>query len=248
MQKFAHDVVVPDLSSSLSKKKQVAGMFNSIASRYDAINRFLSFGIDIGWRKKAIAQLKSISPQNILDVATGTADMALLTHKILQPQKIEGIDISNEMLKIGREKIAKQGLTNKINILQGDSEAIDFTNNSFDAVTVTFGVRNFENLNKGLTEIFRVLKPGGKLVILEFSKPKNKLFKPLYNLYMNHITPTVGKWLCGNKEAYQYLNNSVMAFPEGEHFLNILHEAGFTQTYLKQLSLGICTIYCGSKV
>lgn len=244
---FAHDSIVPNTTSTQTKKKQVEGMFDSIAGKYDTINRFLSLGIDIGWRKKAIAQLKPINPQLILDVATGTADMALLTHKILQPQKIEGIDLSNEMLKIGREKINAQHLSQKINILQGDSEHIDFADNFFDAVTVTFGVRNFENLTQGLTEILRVLKPEGKLVILEFSKPKSKAFAKLYNWYMQKVTPNVGKLVSGNKEAYEYLNNSVQAFPEGQNFLNILHEVGFTQTYLKSLSLGICTIYCGSK-
>ncbi len=244
---FAHDSIVPNASSTQTKKKQVEGMFDSIAGKYDTINRFLSLGIDIGWRKKAIAQLKPIKPQIILDVATGTADMALLTYKMLQPQKIEGIDLSNEMLKIGREKIKALQLSNKINILQGDSEAIKFEDNFFDAVTVTFGVRNFENLQKGLAEILRVLKPGGKLVVLEFSKPKSKVFSKLYNWYMNKVTPNVGKLVSGNKEAYEYLNNSVQAFPESQNFLNILHETGFTQTYLKSLSLGICTIYCGSK-
>lgn len=247
MAKFAHDTIVPNSGSSVGKKQQVAEMFNDIAFRYDFLNRFLSAGIDIQWRKKAINQLKSLQPQNVLDVATGTADVALLTHKLLHPKKIVGIDISEGMLDIGRQKIAKAGLQNNIELLTGDSEKINFADNSFDAVTVAFGVRNFENLDKGLKDMYRVLKPGGKAVILEFSKPKQTAFKSIYKLYMNIIAPGFGKLFAKNKDAYQYLNGSIQAFPEGETFLNIMHEAGFTQTYLQTLSLGICTIYCGSK-
>jgi demethylmenaquinone methyltransferase/2-methoxy-6-polyprenyl-1,4-benzoquinol methylase len=247
MAKFAHDTVVPNSSSSLSKKEQVAGMFNDIAFRYDFINRFLSVGIDVQWRKKAIKQLAEIKPQTVLDVATGTADVALLTHKMLHPKKIVGIDISEGMLEFGRKKIAKAGLESSIELFTGDSEKINFPDSSFDAVTVAFGVRNFEHLDKGLKDMYRVLKPGGKVVILEFSKPKQTAFKGIYKLYMNIIAPGFGKMFAKNKDAYQYLNGSIQAFPEGQTFLNIMHEAGFTQTYLKTLSLGICTIYCGSK-
>ena len=247
MTKFAHDTVVPDKDSNLNKKQQVAEMFDSIAFRYDFLNRFLSIGIDVGWRKKAILQLKSLQPKKVLDVATGTADVALMTHKMLNPEKIIGIDISEGMLELGRQKISKLGLNNRIELYKGDSENIVFEDNSFDAITVAFGVRNFEHLEKGLKEMLRVLKPGGKLVILEFSKPKQGAFKILYNLYMNQIAPSFGKLFSKNKNAYQYLNDSVQAFAEGEIFLNIMNEAGFTQTYLKPLTLGICTIYCGSK-
>lgn len=247
MTKFAHDTVVPDKESNLNKKQQVAEMFDSIAFRYDFLNRFLSVGIDVGWRKKAISQLKNIRPKKVLDVATGTADVALMTYKMLQPEKITGIDISEGMLELGRKKIEQLGLTNSIELLKGDSENINFEDNSFDAITVAFGVRNFENLEKGLKEMFRVLRPGGKLVVLEFSKPKQGAFKILYNLYMNQIAPAFGKLFSKNKNAYQYLNDSVQAFAEGQTFLTIMNEAGFTQTYLKTLSLGICTIYCGSK-
>lgn len=247
MTKFAHDTVVPDKDSNLNKKQQVAEMFDSIAFRYDFLNRFLSIGIDVGWRKKAINQLKNLQPKKVLDVATGTADVALMTYKMLRPEKIIGIDISEGMLELGRQKISKLGLNNTIELFKGDSENIIFEDNSFDAITVAFGVRNFENLEKGLKEMLRVLKPGGKLVILEFSKPKQSAFKILYNLYMNQIAPAFGKLFSKNKNAYQYLNDSVQAFAEGETFLNIMNETGFTQTYLKSLSLGICTIYCGSK-
>ena len=247
MAKFAHDEVVPYQHSQLNKKEQVADMFNSIAYRYDFMNRFLSAGIDTGWRKKAIAQLKDIAPQKVLDVATGTGDVAILTYRILHPEKITGIDISEGMLELGKQKIAKLALTDKIELQNGDSEVIAFENNNFDAITVAFGVRNFQNLEKGLKEMYRVLKPGGKLVVLEFSKSDAGILSVLFNFYMNKVTPAIGKLFAKNKDAYTYLNHSVQAFPEGQTFLNIMHEAGFTQTYLKKLSFGICTIYCGSK-
>lgn len=244
---YNHDKVVPNDESSLAKKEQVAQMFNDIAPTYDKVNRILSVGIDIGWRKKAINELKSVKPQLLLDVATGTADMALLIYKQLKCKEIIGVDISNEMLAVGRVKIKAANLDDKIRIYTGDSENLEFNTNTFDAATVTFGVRNFENLNKGLTEIYRVLQPGGKLVVLEFSKPSVFGFKQLYNFYMNTVAPNVGSIFAKNKDAYAYLNKSVMAFPEGNQFINILNEIGFTQTYFKKLSLGICTIYCGSK-
>lgn len=247
MEKFAHDSIVPQKESSLTKKEQVAEMFDNIAFRYDFLNRFLSAGIDITWRKKAIKQLQYLHPKKVLDVATGTADVALMTYDILKPEQIIGIDISTGMLDLGRGKIAAKGLQEKIQLFTGDSENIGFNNNEFDAVTVAFGVRNFQNLAKGLQEMRRVLQPGGKLVVLEFSKPKNIVFKQFYKLYMNGIAPFFGKLFAKNKDAYQYLNDSVQAFPEGQTFLTIMNDAGFTQTYLKSLSLGICTIYCGVK-
>jgi demethylmenaquinone methyltransferase/2-methoxy-6-polyprenyl-1,4-benzoquinol methylase len=247
MAKFAHDTVVPYKQSGLSKKEQVAGMFDKIAFRYDFLNRFLSAGIDVGWRKKAIKELAPIKPENLLDVATGTADVAIMAQKILQPKKITGIDISVGMLDIGRTKVAKLGLEQQIELLTGDSEVINFADNTFDAVTVAFGVRNFEHLERGLTEMRRVLKPGGKIVILEFSKPRQPLFKAVYNIYMNTVAPGFGKLIAKNEDAYQYLNDSVQHFPEGQEFISILTKAGFTGTYLRPLTLGICTIYCGIK-
>lgn len=243
MSKFAHDEVVPYQHSQLDKKEQVADMFNSIAYRYDFLNRFLSVGIDVWWRKKAIQQLKKLAPQTVLDVATGTGDVAIKTCRMLNPANITGIDISEGMLELGRKKIEKLGLEQKIRLMKGDSEGIPFPDNHFDAITVAYGVRNFQNLDKGLQEMYRVLRPGGKLVVLEFSKSKNVLF----NFYMNVVTPAIGKIFSKNRAAYQYLNDSVQAFPEGQTFLNIMNDAGFTQTYLKKLSFGICTIYCGSK-
>ncbi len=247
MTQFDHDKVVPLINSELSKKEQVADMFDNIAYRYDFLNRFLSVGIDIQWRKKAIRQLKEKNPKIILDVATGTADVAIMTARILQPEKIIGIDISDGMLGFGRQKIEKLGLGNLIELLNGDSETIKFDDNSFDAVTVAFGVRNFQNLEKGLSEIKRVLKPGGKLVVLEFSKPKAAIVKQLYNVYMNVVAPNMGKLFSKNRNAYKYLDESIKKFPEGKNFTTILDNLGYTNTYCKPLSFGICSIYCGEK-
>ncbi len=247
MVQFKHDTIVPDKGSELTKKQQVADMFDNIAFRYDFLNRFLSGGIDIIWRKKAINQLKVLQPKNVLDVATGTADVALMLYKMLKPAKITGIDISNGMLELGRKKISKKELQDKITLILADSENLPFDDNTFDAITVAFGVRNFEHLEKGLTEMLRVLKPSGKLVVLEFSKPKQTGFKKIYTLYMKTITPGLGKLFSGSKAAYSYLNDSVQAFPEGESFKEILNNTGYKDTYFKSLSLGICSIYCGSK-
>ncbi len=247
MAKYSHDHIVPFKNSELEKKQQVADMFDRIAFRYDFMNRFMSGGIDIRWRKKAIKELKEINPQNILDVATGTADVAIMMAKYLQPKKIIGIDISEGMLNIGRKKISELSLNNIIELQSGDSEAIHFPDNTFDAITVSFGVRNFANLEKGLGEMLRVLKPSGKLVVLEFSKPKQFLFKKIYSLYMKTAAARIGKWIAKNREAYQYLNESVNAFPEGENFLAILNKVGYKNFYSKKLSLGICSIYCGQK-
>jgi demethylmenaquinone methyltransferase/2-methoxy-6-polyprenyl-1,4-benzoquinol methylase len=247
MTKFAHDTVVPDQTSTLNKKQQVAAMFNDIAFRYDFLNRFLSLGLDISWRKKAIEQLRSNNPQNILDVATGTADMPILIFNKFKTPKIIGIDISKDMIAIGEKKIKQQQLEKFIQLQEGDSENIPFTDNSFDAATVAFGVRNFENLEKGLAEVYRILKPNGKFVILEFSHPKNAVFSVIYKLYMKTITPKFGKIFTNNNEAYQYLQQSILAFPEGNVFLGIMEKAGFKNVYLKKLSFGICTIYCGNK-
>lgn len=247
MTDFAHDSVVPYKNADQSKKEQVATMFNDIAGKYDFLNRFLSAGTDIGWRKKALKQLDSIDAKKLLDVATGTADVAIMAAKQLKLTKIIGIDISDGMLDVGRQKIVKANLQNTIELLNGDSEAINFPDNTFDAVTVAFGVRNFEDLEKGLSEIKRVLKPTGKLVVLEFSKPILPGVKTMYNLYMKIITPTVGKMISKNKVAYAYLDESIQKFPEGENFITILNNIGYTTTYSKKLSLGICSIYCGTK-
>jgi demethylmenaquinone methyltransferase/2-methoxy-6-polyprenyl-1,4-benzoquinol methylase len=247
MTHYDHDSVVPYATAGGTKKEQVAGMFNRIAFRYDLLNRLLSAGIDVHWRKKALQQLLPIKPVILLDVATGTADVALLAQKMLGPQKIIGIDISEGMLEIGRHKVHKAGLERCIELAKGDSEAINYPADTFDAVTVAFGVRNFENLEKGLQEILRVLKPGGRLVVLEFSRPRAWLFRKFYDLYREAIAPNAGALFSRNKEAYIYLNKSVTLFPEGPEFIKILQKTGYTSTTFKRLSFGICTIYCGTK-
>lgn len=247
MTNYAHDTVVPYKESTLSKKQQVATMFDDIAGRYDFLNRFLSAGIDVRWRKKAIGQLKELQPKTILDVATGTADMAIMESSLLQVEKITGIDISEGMLEIGRKKIAKLGLNNKVELLKADGETINFPDNSFDAVTVAFGVRNFENLESGLSEIRRVLKPGGRLVVLEFSKPKMPVISQIYGFYMERVAPAVCKVFSKNQYAYKYLNKSIIKFPEGKNFITILNNLGYKNTICKPLTLGICSIYCGEK-
>jgi demethylmenaquinone methyltransferase/2-methoxy-6-polyprenyl-1,4-benzoquinol methylase len=247
MNIYPHDTVVPFKNSTESKKRQVENMFDKIAFRYDFLNRFLSAGIDVGWRKKAIKQLIPLHPKNILDVATGTGDFAITSYEILKPEKITGIDISDGMLEIGRKKIAKAGLENSIELINGDSEAIFFDDNSFDAVTVAFGVRNFENLEKGLSEIKRVLRPGGKLIVLECTKPSLPVVKQLYHFYMKFVTPKIGKIIAKNNEAYQYLNDSVLQFPEKESFIHILNQSDYRNAFYKTLTLGICTIYCAEK-
>jgi demethylmenaquinone methyltransferase/2-methoxy-6-polyprenyl-1,4-benzoquinol methylase len=247
MTRFAHDSVVPDSLSGQSKKEQVADMFDNIAYRYDFLNRFLSAGLDISWRRKALGFLKELQPKKILDVATGTGDVAIMASGLLKPEAITGIDISEGMLEIGRKKIQRLGLQDAIELLKGDSETINFKDNSFDAVTVAFGVRNFQNLEKGLSEILRVLKPGGKLVVLEFSQPKMPFVKSFYNLYMKVVTPNMGKLFSKNRNAYQYLDASIKKFPEGENFKHILENLGYINLQYKPLSAGICSIYCGAK-
>lgn|SRR4030095_7742697 len=247
MSEYQHDTIVPFKDSAVSKKEQVAEMFNQIAFRYDFLNHFLSGGIDRGWRKKAIAELNTLRPMTILDVATGTADMPVMLVKLLSPDKVIGIDISEGMLEIGRKKISKFNLKDKITLQAGDGENILFSNASFYAVTVAFGVRNFQYLEKGLAEMYRVLKPGGKLVVLEFSKPDKGYFLPFYKIYLRVVAPRIGKMVSGSREAYQYLNDSVNAFPEGDRFIEILKKTGFRDTYCRKLTLGIATIYCGTK-
>jgi demethylmenaquinone methyltransferase/2-methoxy-6-polyprenyl-1,4-benzoquinol methylase len=247
MAQYSHDKIVPFKDSELGKKQQIAAMFDKIAFRYDFLNRFLSGGIDIHWRRRAIRSLADLHPRQILDVATGTADMAIMMNRQLSPDKIIGIDISNGMLDIGRQKIARQQLEDRIVLQVGDSENIDLPDNSFDAITVAFGVRNFENLEKGLREMFRVLRPGGRLVILEFSHPRLIGVRQLYNLYCNRIAPRVGKAVSHSGEAYRYLNDSIRAFPEGKDLVRIIENSGYVNTRLKRLSLGICSIYTGEK-
>ncbi len=238
--------VVPYKDKKSTKKEQVAEMFDNISSNYDFLNHFLSLGIDIRWRKKAVKYLGDSSPKMILDVATGTGDFALETLK-LNPDKVIGIDISDGMLEVGRKKMARKNLSDKIEMLHGDSENIPFEDNTFDAAVVAFGVRNFENLEKGLSEILRVLKKDGKLVVLEFSKPRRFPFKQLYNFYFRAILPKIGKRISKDKAAYSYLPESVGAFPDGKEFLKIMKGVGFNDTECKSLTFGISSIYKGQK-
>ena len=221
-------------------------MFDNISGRYDFLNHFLSLGIDIRWRRKAIKELTLLAPKLILDVATGTGDFAIQALD-LHPDKVIGIDISEGMLDVGRTKIIERNLDQKIELRNGDSENIPFEENKFDAVIVAFGVRNFENLEKGLTEIFRVVRPGGKVVILEFSKPARFPFKQLYNFYFKFILPRIGRLFSQDKAAYTYLPESVQAFPDGNDFLKILSSIGYKFTTCKPLTFGISSLYTGTK-
>ena len=256
MAKFSHDRIVPYKDSGLGKKQQVAEMFDKIAFRYDFLNRFLSGGIDLYWRRRAIRELSSLSslrgtadasPLTVLDVATGTGDMAIMMTRHLPGVKVTGIDISSGMLGIGAKKIERLGLADRITLQPGDSEAIGFPDGHFDAITVAFGVRNFENLEKGIREMLRVLRPGGRLVVLEFSQPHTPGVRQLYNLYLRLVAPNVGKMVSSSREAYQYLNDSVKAFPEGEAFIKILDASGYKAARMRRLSMGICTLYIGEK-
>lgn len=238
--------VVPYKEDKATKKEQVARMFDSISHRYDFLNHFLSLGIDTAWRKKAITMLRPHQPKIILDVATGTGDFALQALRI-NPDKVIGVDISEGMLDEGRKKMVKRRVTDKIELLSGDSEKLPFEENKFDAVTVGFGVRNFENLKQGLEEIRRVLKPGGMLVILEFSRPKKFPFKHVYNFYFKFILPKLGRLISRDKVAYSYLPESVEAFPDGDDFTAILKSVGFNQTACKPVTFGISSIYSARK-
>lgn len=229
------------------KKAQVSTMFNRIAPYYDLLNRWLSLGIDRYWRNRAIRELGRNQPQVILDVATGTADVALTMARQLQPQSIIGLDIAAQMLDIGRKKVRQAGLDPVITLIEGDSEALPFADGHFDAVTSAFGVRNFGNLEKGLAEMYRVLKPGGRLVILEFSQPKIFPFKQIFNGYFKYVLPWLGRLTSKDPRAYQYLYESVQVFPEGEDFVNILRKTGFNSNQCIPLTLGVCSIYVGER-
>ena len=240
-------MAIKPYSEAGSKKDQIETMFDNIAPNYDLLNRVLTLGIDTTWRAKAIKELKEHNPQQILDVATGTGDFALEAYKRLNPAKIVGIDISHEMLEIGRKKIAKRSLTDQIELIKADSEALPFDDDSFDAVTASFGVRNFENLEKGIQENYRVLKPGGRIVVLEFTKPRIFPFKQLFNLYFRYVLPVIGRVKSKDPAAYKYLYESVQVFPDYDRFLEVMKKVGFKSCSWKSLSLGICAIYQGEK-
>ncbi|MGR3811591.1 bifunctional demethylmenaquinone methyltransferase/2-methoxy-6-polyprenyl-1,4-benzoquinol methylase UbiE [Jiulongibacter sp. NS-SX5] len=239
--------VVPYKEKEAGKKEQVSEMFDNISAKYDLLNRMLSGGVDLYWRKKAISMLKPKQPKYILDIATGTGDLAIEANKQLNPDKIIGVDISEGMLSHGREKMKRLGLDDKIEMRMGDSEKLLFDDNTFDAVIVSFGVRNFENLQKGLTDMCRVTKPGGTCVVVEFSNPKSFPMKQLYGFYSTKVLPLIGKLVSRDSSAYTYLPESVKAFPDGENFLSIFRSAGFKDTYCKTLTFGICSVYVGTK-
>jgi len=229
-----------------NKKEKVRNMFNGIAKRYDFLNHFLSFGIDYYWRREVLKIIKKHKPESILDIATGTGDLAILSSKV-KPKKIVGIDISEEMLNVGIEKVKKKKLDKLIEMRVADSEDLPLDDNSFDLAMVAFGVRNFENLEKGLSEIKRVLKKDGILIVLEFSHPKGFPMKQLYSFYSNNILPTLGKIISNNTSAYTYLPESVEAFPFGEKLLVILRKSGFIRENSRELTFGISTIYSSIK-
>lgn len=238
--------MVTPYKSDESKKEQVATMFNNIAHKYDFLNHFFSMGIDILWRKKAIKMLKAEKPKVILDLATGTGDFAFEAMS-LNPDRIIGMDISEGMLDMGREKVRKKNLEHKIDLKYGDSENLPLETASIDALTIGFGVRNFENLEAGLSDMLRVLRPNGVAVILEFSKPHGFPIKQLYNFYFKNIMPILGKIVSKDNVAYTYLPESVQAFPEGQDFLNILTKVGYREVKARRVSGGIATIYTGRK-
>lgn len=238
--------VVPYKEKTSGKKEQVAEMFDNISPRYDFLNHFLSLGIDILWRKKAIRMLKPHAPKEIIDVATGTGDFALEA-LALKPNRIVGVDISAGMLEMGKQKMKKKGVDHIIDMQMGDSEKLLFEDNTFDAGIVAFGVRNFENLEKGLSDMRRVLKPGGKIVVIEFSKPRSFPMKQLYQFYFKSILPVIGKLISKDQSAYTYLPESVDVFPDGQQFLDILTQVGFNDVSCTPLTFGISSIYMAEK-
>jgi len=234
--------VSPYRESEKNKKQQVEQMFDQIAPKYDFLNHFLSMGVDRLWRRKAVRMLKAHGPSRILDVATGTGDFAVEAAKI-RPSEIVGFDLSEQMIRVGEEKVKRLRLDHLIHFQKGDSEQMPFPDSSFDAITVAFGVRNFENLEKGLQEFQRVLRPEGVAIILEFSRPRAFPFKQLYLFYFRHILPFIGGVVSKDSSAYTYLPESVMAFPDDQDFLTILAQAGFTRSRQRRLTMGIATIY-----
>jgi len=238
--------VKPYNKANTSKKEEVAEMFNNISKRYDFLNHFLSLGIDKIWRKKAVKILGEVQPKVILDMATGTGDFAIESLK-LNPEKVIGVDISEGMLNVGKTKMIKRKVDHIIEMQIGDSENLNFSDNTFDGYTVGFGVRNFENLQNGLSELLRVLKPGGRGVILEFSKPKKFPIKQYYHFHSKYIIPTIGKSISKDSSAYQYLPESIQAFPEGKDFIEIFEKVGYKNCSMKAVAGGIATIYWGQK-
>jgi|TARA_B110000305_G_C19459853_1_gene653498 demethylmenaquinone methyltransferase/2-methoxy-6-polyprenyl-1,4-benzoquinol methylase len=239
--------VTPYKNSNLGKKEQVATMFNTISKNYDRLNRMISFGIDVKWRNKVVHIIDKTNPKEILDIATGTGDLAINFAKNTSAKYITGLDISEGMLSVGKTKIQKENLSDKISMILGDSENLPFDDNSFDAISVAFGVRNFENLEKGLAEILRVLKTTGTLVILETSVPTNSPYKQFYNFHSSRVLPLLGKLFSKDASAYSYLSESASKFPYGKTFNNILRKTGFKEVENKPQTFGVATIYTATK-
>ncbi len=240
-------IIKPYKDSDATKKDQVANMFDNISENYDGLNRVITFGIDVKWRKKVVEIIKATNPKNILDIATGTGDLAIMQSKAIPKAKVVGLDISSGMLEVGKQKISSLKLDDKIEMVLGDSENIPYEDNFFDAITVSYGVRNFENLNKGLTEIKRVLKPGGTFVVLETSVPTKFPFKQGYQFHSKIILPLVGKLFSKDKTAYSYLSESANSFPYGQAFNNILKNNGFNNVQDIPVTFGVSTIYKATK-
>lgn len=238
---------VTPYQSEENKKNQVRDMFNNIAVRYDFLNRMLSLGIDKGWRKKAIKLINNKTPLHILDVATGTGDLAIEMVKTYPQAQVKGLDLAVKMLNIGEEKAEKLSINEQIDFIEGDAENLPFEDNTFDAITVAFGVRNFEDPGKGLKEMNRVLKPGGQLIVLEFSKTRFPLFDTLFNFYFKYILPQIGRLISKDGKAYKYLYDSVQAFPSGQAFTDLLTQSGYQSNKHIPLTFGVCSIYYGEK-
>jgi demethylmenaquinone methyltransferase/2-methoxy-6-polyprenyl-1,4-benzoquinol methylase len=243
---YKAEKIVPYASADASKSEQVEWMFDEIAGKYDFLNHSLSLGIDKSWRKKGILALKDLHPKKILDIATGTGDLAIEAYRLLKPEKILGIDLSEKMMAVGREKIIEAGLTDVISFDKQDCADLQLENDSFDAAMVAFGVRNFEKLDQSLREILRVLKPGGKLMILELTSPEFFPMKQTYQIY-SKLIPLIGKWISNNNAAYRYLPESIAAFPQGKEMKAILEKNGFKNVSYQKFTFGICTLYLGSK-
>lgn len=236
---------VTPYSGDGSKREQVERMFDAISPRYDLLNRLFSLGIDQGWRRKVVRMVGEEPVEHLLDVATGTADLAILGS--LKARRVTGADISEGMLKLGREKVARRGLADRITLVQADSEALPFPDGTFDAVTVAFGVRNFEHLEQGVRDMVRVLRPGGRLFVLEFSRPRKAPFRQLFRFYFHRVMPSVGKAISKDSAAYAYLPKSVDAFPEGADFEQVMRQAGLTEVRSIPLTGGIATLYRGRR-
>ena len=229
------------------KSKQVEAMFDNIAPTYDTLNHRLSWDIDKGWRKRAIKQLAPFRPQTMLDVATGTGDFAILAARMLHPQQLTGIDISEGMMRIGREKVKRAGLQNIVSFAKEDCLSLSFADNTFDAVTAAFGIRNFQDLDQGLREMCRVLKKGGHLSIVELTQPVHFPMRQLFRLYSHTVLPIYGRLISKDRSAYEYLTATIEAFPQGERMVEILHQAGFSEASFRRLTFGICTLYTATK-